>query len=143
MSLVAPVVTAATVSGAMSYVVARMAARSTIAGADIGAAVEREKLHHTREAWLASRRDQASRDLIELAEQMEIVANGNVLLAARQRAAKRARSALTAIVITLHDDSIDAPRVTELVEALRRGELVRATRVWSRISSKLMAGKLA
>jgi hypothetical protein len=143
MSLVAPVVTAATVSGAMSYVVARTTARSTIASADIGAAVEREKLHHTREAWLASRRDQASTDLIELAEQMEIVANGNVLLAARQRAAKRARSALTAIVITLHDDSIDAPRVTELAEALRRGELELATRVWPSIAPGLMAGRLA
>jgi len=126
----------------MSYAVARATAGSTIASAGIGAAVEREKLHHTREAWLASRRDQALRHLVELAEQMEIVANAKILLTVRRGAAGKARSALTAIVVILHDDSIDAPRVTELVEALSHGELESVAGIWPTISSRLMAGKL-
>jgi hypothetical protein len=127
----------------MSYLVAKTTARSTVASADIGATVEREKLQHTREAWLASRRDKASRDLIELNEQMEIVANAVVLDAARHDAAAKARSALTAVVITLHDDSVRAPQVTELVESLARGELERAVTTWSALAPKLMSGKLA
>lgn len=141
-TVVAPVVMAASVSGTISYLVARTTARSVLAGARIGATVEREKLEHTREAWLATRRDKAARDLIELNEQMEIVGNGLVLDAARLDAAGKARGALTAIAITLHDDSSDASGVSGLVEALRRAELERASTIWSDIAPALMSGRL-
>jgi hypothetical protein len=140
--VVAPVVLAASVSGAISYVVARTTANSVLAGARIGANVEREKLEHTREAWLATRRDKAARDLIELTEQMEIVANRLVLHAARLDAAGKARNALTAIVITLNDDSNDALGVSGLAEALRRAELERASTLWSDLAPALMSGRL-
>lgn len=79
--------------------------------------------------------------MIELSEQMEIVGNRLVLDAARLDAAGKARSALTAVVITLHDSS-GASGVSELVEALRRAELGRASDVWSDIAPALMSGRL-
>jgi hypothetical protein len=140
---VAPVVTAAAVSGALSYLVAKTTARSTVASARIGATVEREKLDHSREARRAQRRDQASKDLIALTEQMEIVANREILRAARDDAARKARLALVAVVITLQDDTGDSPRVTGLVDALKQRDLERATGIWAAVSAKLIAGKLA
>jgi hypothetical protein len=91
---VAPTVIAAVIGGGMSYLVAKATAKSTIESAGISAAVEREKLAHSREAWRASRRDKALDHLIALDEQMEIAANIQIVVDTREGAAREPRRCL-------------------------------------------------
>jgi hypothetical protein len=132
---VAPVVTAAGISGATAYLVARTTARSTIRGASIGADVEREKLAQTR-------REKALAYVLALNEQMEIVSNRDIVGTLRHTAARQAHTSLLAVHLTLRDDAAENPRVDELLEALRVVDLERAVGIWMAVRAHINSGKL-
>jgi hypothetical protein len=140
---VAPAVTSAAVSGGTSLVVARLTARSAIGAAEIGAAVERERLAHSRQAWQASRRDRALADVLKLDEQMEVVANVEIVAEVRNEAAAKAHRALVAVALTLQDDATANTRINELREALRSRDLERAAGLWRHLRSRVLEGRLA
>ena len=139
----APTVTAAVISAAMSYVVTKRTATSTIESAVINAAVEREKLAHSREEFRAERRDKALSHLIVLTERMEIVANAEIVTEVREAAAREARPALAAVVITLRDDARESPLVSDLLEALLGQDLKRAAEIWPQVRHGIMSGTLS
>jgi hypothetical protein len=126
--IVAPAIVAATIGGATSFAVARTTTRST-------ARVEREKLAHAR-------REKAVAYVLALNEQMEIVANAEILDEQRLNAARQAHTSLVAVHLTLQDDAGESSRVNQLLRALRSPDLVSATTRWNAIRDNINAGKL-
>jgi hypothetical protein len=127
---VAPTVVATGLSSAASFFVARATARSTVRTAEIGAAVERDKLAHTREQFRATRRDMARGDVLRLNERMEYVANAEAVLSVRTEAAREAHRLLLGVAMILGDEATGGDRVDELLTALQAAALDRAAALW-------------
>jgi hypothetical protein len=80
--------------------------------------------------------------VLALNEQMEIVANTQIVEEQRLNAARQAHTSLVAVHLTLQDDAGESARVNELLRALRDLDFVSAAARWDTIRDNINAGKL-
>jgi hypothetical protein len=70
---------------------------------------------------------------------MEYVANTDVLLDVRAEAAREAHRLLLGVAMILGDDAAGGDRVDDLLTALHRGDLKRATDLWPEVRRTIVA----